>query len=209
MGARITGEELAGKAVAGVDTHADTHWLCVPGDGRRVMRSTEFPADADGCAALAEAIGDPDGCAAVGVEGTQPCGAGLVDEPRRRGFRVPGVPGPKREDKRRRGEGKDDGTGAERAARDVIAGEAASAPKRRCGWLPARIAGATYNAEWVMAFQEWVQEQSVLHLAPAFGDVPHTERVEAKNGEIYSADIEGVAIYAIQISVTYTKTYRR
>ena len=65
MGARITGEELAGKAVA----------------------------DADGYAALAEAIGDPDGCAAVGVEGTQPCGAGLVDEPRRRGFRVPGVPG--------------------------------------------------------------------------------------------------------------------
>jgi hypothetical protein len=57
MGARITGEELAGKAVAGVDTHADTHWLCVPGDGRRVMRSTEFPADADGYAALAEAIG--------------------------------------------------------------------------------------------------------------------------------------------------------
>jgi hypothetical protein len=54
-----------------------------------------------------------------------------------------------------------------------------------------------------------VQEQSVLHLAPAFGDVPHTERVEAKNGEIYSADQEGVAIYAIQISVTYTKTYRR
>jgi hypothetical protein len=74
---------------------------------------------------------------------------------------------------------------------------------------PGEDAGATYNAEWVMAFQEWVQEQSVLHLAPAFGDVPHTERVEAKNGEIYSADQEGVAIYAIQISVTYTKTYRR
>ena len=111
MGARITGEELAGKVVA----------------------------DADGYAALAEAIGDPDGCAAVGVEGTQSYGAGLVDEPRRRGFRVPGVPGPKRKDKRRRGEGKDDGTGAERAARDVIAGKAASVPKRRCGWLPARM----------------------------------------------------------------------
>ena len=135
MGARITGEELAGKVVAGVDTHADTHRLCVLDDGRRVTGSIEFPADADGYAALAEAIGDPDGCAAVGVEGTQSYGAGLVDEPRRRGFRVPGVPGPKREDKRRRGEGKDDGTGAERAARDVIAGKAASVPKRRCGWV--------------------------------------------------------------------------
>jgi hypothetical protein len=57
MGVKITDEELAGKVVAGVDTHADTHWLCVLDDGRRVIESIEFPADADGYAALAEAIG--------------------------------------------------------------------------------------------------------------------------------------------------------
>lgn len=69
--------------------------------------------------------------------------------------------------------------------------------------------GATYNAEWLLGFQQWVQEQSVLHLAPAFGDDQIIERIMAQNGEIYSADAEGVAIYAIQISVVYEKRYRR
>ena len=70
----------------------------------------------------------------MGVEGTQSYGAGLVDEPRRRGFRVLEVPGPKK-DKRRRGEGKDDAIDAERAARDVIEGKVTSVPKRRGGWV--------------------------------------------------------------------------
>ena len=74
---------------------------------------------------------------------------------------------------------------------------------------PEDDAGATYNAEWVLDFQRWVQAQSVTHQAPAFGDVPHTERIVAQNGEIYSADAEGVAIYAIQISVIYTKRYQK
>ena len=69
--------------------------------------------------------------------------------------------------------------------------------------------GATYNAEWLLGFQQWVQEQSVLHLAPTFGDEPLAESIVAQNGEIYSADTEGVAIYAIQISVMYNKRFRR
>ena len=70
MGVRISDEELEGKVVAGVDTHADTHWLCVL-DGRgRVALSREFDATAEGCAELARAIGGAGGCAAVGVEGT-------------------------------------------------------------------------------------------------------------------------------------------
>jgi transposase/DNA-binding XRE family transcriptional regulator len=135
MGVRISDEELEGKVVAGVDTHADTHWLCVLDDARRVMLSEEFPADAQGYADLCEAIGDPGGCAAVGVEGTQSYGAGLVDELTRRGFRVLEVLRPKRDDKRRRGEGKDDGIDAERAARDVVAGKVTSVPKLRGGWV--------------------------------------------------------------------------
>ena len=63
-------EELRGKVVAGVDTHVDTHWLCVLDESGRVALSEEFPATAEGYAALADAIGDPAGCAAVGVEGT-------------------------------------------------------------------------------------------------------------------------------------------
>lgn len=74
---------------------------------------------------------------------------------------------------------------------------------------PGEDAGATLNAEWCMAFQEWVQEQSVLGMAPTFGDEPMTERITAQNGAIYSADAEGVAVYAIQISVSFTRRYER
>lgn len=66
---------------------------------------------------------------------------------------------------------------------------------------------ATDNAEWQMAFQEWVQAQSAMGLAPAFGDEPRTEIITAQNGALYSADEEGTAIYAIQINVQFTKNY--
>lgn len=69
--------------------------------------------------------------------------------------------------------------------------------------------GATLNAEWQMAFQEWVQEQSVNGNAPVFGDEPRTESITAQNGTIYSAEGEGYAIYAIQLSVTFTRNFER
>lgn len=69
--------------------------------------------------------------------------------------------------------------------------------------------GATLNAEWQLGFQEWVQGQSALRLAPTFGDEPLMESIAAQNGEIYSTPADGVAIYAIQISVIYQKKYRR
>ena len=74
---------------------------------------------------------------------------------------------------------------------------------------PDEDGGATYNAEWQMAFQEWVQEQSARGTAPTFGDEPRTERITAQNGAIYSADEEGVAMYVIQLSVTFTKHFGR
>lgn len=67
--------------------------------------------------------------------------------------------------------------------------------------------GATLNAEWVMGFQEWIQRQSVSGNAPTFGDEPRDERITAQNGAIYSAEGEGTAIYAIQLSVTFTKYF--
>ena len=133
MGVVLTGGQLAGKVVAGVDTHAETHWLCVLDERGRVSLSGEFPATAAGYAELADAIGDPGGCAAVGVEGTCSYGAGLADELVARGFNVLEVLRPKR-DGRPAGEGKDDGKDAERAARDVLSGRYASVPKARGGW---------------------------------------------------------------------------
>ena len=66
---------------------------------------------------------------------------------------------------------------------------------------------AVDNAAWVMDFQRWVNEQSILHLAPAFGDVPKTESIKAQNGAVTAADNEGVAIYMVQLSVSFTKIY--
>ena len=72
---------------------------------------------------------------------------------------------------------------------------------------PGEDDGATLNAEWQMAFQEWVQEQSARHLAPTFGDEPRTERMTAQNGTIFSADEEGVAVCVIQISASFKRFY--
>ncbi len=135
MGVVLTDEQLEGKVVAGVDTHADAHWLCVLDELRRVAVSRGFPATPEGYADLASAIGDPGMCAAVGVEGTCSYGAGLTDALQAAGYTVLEVLRPKRDSKRRPGEGKDDAGDAERAARDVLAGKVTSVPKQRGGWV--------------------------------------------------------------------------
>ena len=66
---------------------------------------------------------------------------------------------------------------------------------------------ATKNAEWLMDFQKWIQEQSVLRKAPAFGDEPSNERISAQNGSIYDATEDGTAIYMVLLSVNFTKNY--
>lgn len=74
--------------------------------------------------------------------------------------------------------------------------------------VPGDDTGATINADWVMGFQEWVQEQSATGQAPVFGDVPRQERIMAQNGVLYDADDEGTATYMVQISVQFVKIYK-
>lgn len=66
--------------------------------------------------------------------------------------------------------------------------------------------GATY-ADWVTAFQEWVQEQSVLGQAPAFGDRPRDEKIAVQNGTLYNTDSEGAVTYKVTLSVEFKKYY--
>lgn len=68
-------------------------------------------------------------------------------------------------------------------------------------------AGAAANAQWLMDFQEWVQEQSAKGLAPTFGDRPREERITAQNGVLYETDGEGTATYMVQLSVQFKKNY--
>lgn len=67
-----------GPVFCGVDTHADSHWLCVlDWRGRKVL-SRRFPADAAGYEALAGAIAAAGEPACVAMEGTSSYGAGAV-----------------------------------------------------------------------------------------------------------------------------------
>lgn len=72
---------------------------------------------------------------------------------------------------------------------------------------PGDDVGATINADWIMGFQEWAQEQSVTGQAPVFGDVPNEERIIAQNGVLYESDEEGTATYMVQLSVQFIKKY--
>lgn len=73
---------------------------------------------------------------------------------------------------------------------------------------PEDDAGATENAEWLLNFQKWIQEQSIRRQAPTFGDDPKTETISAQNGKVDAADEEGTGIYSVQLSVNFTKIYK-
>lgn len=69
--------DARGPVFCGVDTHADSHWLCVlDWRGRKVL-SRQFPADAAGYEALAGAVAAAGEPACVAMEGTSSYGAGL------------------------------------------------------------------------------------------------------------------------------------
>ena len=72
---------------------------------------------------------------------------------------------------------------------------------------PGDDVGAAVNADWLMDFQEWVQERSALGEAPTFGDRPRQERVMAQNGVLYDAQDEGLATYMVQLSVQFVKIF--
>ncbi|MBP1737279.1 MAG: hypothetical protein H6Q60_1160 [Oscillospiraceae bacterium] len=73
---------------------------------------------------------------------------------------------------------------------------------------PGDNASATVNADWVMDFQRWVQEQSVTKAAPTFGNIDEdTEAIRAQNGVLYDANEEGTATYMVQLSVNFTTYY--
>lgn len=67
--------------------------------------------------------------------------------------------------------------------------------------------GATENADWLLDFQQWVQEQSILRLVPVFGDDPKKETVKAQNGTNEYATIEGSGLYTVLLSVNFYKIY--
>ena len=63
------------------------------------------------------------------------------------------------------------------------------------------------NAAWILGLQQWVQEQSVRHLAPPFGEEPGKERMQAGDGVLYADNQDGTATYRVVLTVNFKKTY--
>lgn len=70
---------------------------------------------------------------------------------------------------------------------------------------PGDDVGAEKNADWIMDFQEWIQDQSLTGNVPLFGT--RTTAVRAQNGALYEADVDGMAVYMVQLSVTFEKEF--
>ena len=113
--------EPGAPAFAGVDTHKETNMLGLKDGLGRAIGTWEFPADPEGYAALADAIGDAS--VVVGVEGTRSYGAGLAAYLSGRGFEVREVVRPRRDQRRR---GKSDAIDALAACDSVAAGRPAA-----------------------------------------------------------------------------------
>lgn len=72
---------------------------------------------------------------------------------------------------------------------------------------PEDDATATENADWLMDFQEWVQEQSIRRKVPVFGDEPEKETVKAQNGANEYADNDGTGGYVVHLSIEFIKKF--
>jgi len=65
----------------------------------------------------------------------------------------------------------------------------------------------TRNAQWLLAFQNWVQQQSAAGLAPRFGDVPDQERIQARNGTLKKTDQVGTGTYTVTLIADFKKVH--
>jgi transposase len=117
--------------IGGVDTHLDVHVAAALDPIGGVLGVESFVAAPGGYRAMLEWLGSFGTVDKVGVEGTGAYGAGLARFLRRAGIDVIEVDRPNRQV--RRTKGKSDPADAVEAARAVLSGRAAGAPKSRDG----------------------------------------------------------------------------
>lgn len=61
------------------------------------------------------------------------------------------------------------------------------------------------NAQWLLEFQNWVQQQSTAGLTPQFGDVPSQERMQAQKGALKERSQTGM--YVVTLTADFMKVY--
>lgn len=123
------------RIIGGVDTHRDTHTVAAIDERGQELGHATFPTTAEGYARLFDWLTVRGHVQAVGVEGTSSYGAALTRHLLVAGARVIEVNRPDRGTRRR--VGKSDPIDALMAARAVLAGTAATAPKDTTGVIEA------------------------------------------------------------------------
>ena len=68
-------------------------------------------------------------------------------------------------------------------------------------------ADGTANAQWLLAFQNWVQQQCAAGQNPHFGDVPDKERMQAQKGSLTASSGVGTVTYAVTLIADFIKKY--
>jgi len=127
--------ERGRTVIGGVDTHLDVHVAAALDPIGGLLGVESFDAAPRGYKAMLEWMGAFGTVSKVGVEGTGAYGAGLGRFLRRAGVEVIEVDRPNRQ--ARRSKGKSDSADAVEAARAVLSGRAAGAPKSRDGSVEA------------------------------------------------------------------------
>ena len=177
-----------GPVFCGVDTHADSHWLCVlDWRGRKVL-SRQFPADAAGYEALAGAIAAAGEPACVAMEGTSSYGAGLTRHLASLGMPVREALSPAGMQRRRPGQGKCDEADAERAARAAMSGSRLGTPKSQDGWVDVRCLKRYVARE---AYRALMRPHEIRRPEDASGLV--AARRAAKVSQVRAASILGTS----------------
>ena len=154
-----------GHIVAGVDTHADTHYAAMISATGEHLAAAQFPATDTGYRALARFITCQGALLRVGVEGTNSYGAGLARHLRVANIEVVEVIRPARQVRRMRG--KSDEIDAYAAAHIALANNDAVTPKTAVGPVEAiRVTHAARRSA-VKARTETIQQiKSLLVTAP-------------------------------------------
>ncbi|WP_457962603.1 IS110 family transposase [Arthrobacter sp. D1-29] len=153
------------KVIAGIDTHADTHYVAIIDETGRHLMDKEFPAVGSGYRNIVEFITGFGPVVAAGVEGTGSYGAELARVLTREGFRVLEVMRPNRQGRRLRG--KSDALDAYQAAEAALAGRNVATPKSRDGTVESlRVLRAERATAMRARVAVMAQIKSILTAAP-------------------------------------------
>lgn len=63
------------------------------------------------------------------------------------------------------------------------------------------------NSNWLLALQDWIQQQSACGQAPRFGDDPTREKILAEQGKLHSVPQASTGKYGVTLTVEYIKNY--